>query len=115
LRRAVGGGRRRQVGLVAVEGDVDPAVAEQCEAVAVVGVRVGTVVARMVRTAGGAGSKAAGSVGAVEVGAERGIAGFLAVCLTDMVVAPNRSNEESRSAATARKVRRGRNAGAAAL
>jgi hypothetical protein len=43
LRRAVGGGSGSQVGLVAVEGDVDPADAEQGEAVAVVGARVGTV------------------------------------------------------------------------
>src|SRR5580698_7704212 len=45
LRRAVGGGRGRQVGLVAVEGDVDPADAEQGGAGSVVGARVGTVVA----------------------------------------------------------------------
>ena len=45
LRRAVGGERGRQVDLVAVEGDVDPADAHQGEAVAVVGVRVGTVAA----------------------------------------------------------------------
>jgi hypothetical protein len=54
------------------------------------------------RLAEGAGRKATGSVGAVEVGAARGIAGFLAVCLTDMVGGPNRRNKASRSAATAR-------------
>jgi hypothetical protein len=42
LRRAVGGGHGRRVGLVAVEGDVDPADAEQGEALAVVGTRIGT-------------------------------------------------------------------------
>ena len=45
LRRAVGGERGRQVGVAAVEGDDDPADAHQGEAVAVVGVRVGTVAA----------------------------------------------------------------------
>jgi len=45
LRRAVGGRLGRQVGLVAVEGDVDPADAEQGAAVAVLGARVGTIVA----------------------------------------------------------------------
>src|SRR5271166_1824990 len=52
--------------------------------------------------ADGAGNMTAGSVGAVAVGAACGIAGFQAVCLTDMVRAPNRINQEFQSAATAR-------------
>jgi hypothetical protein len=38
----------------------------------------------------------------VEIGAACGIAGFLAVCLTDVVADPNRSNKESHSAIMAR-------------
>ena len=44
---------------------------------------------RNVLVVGGAGSKAAGSMGTAEAGAACGIAGFLAACLTDMVAIPN--------------------------
>ena len=62
---------------------------------------------RDLAAAGGRGRQAAGlvgamEVGAVEVGAACGIARFLAVHLTEMVGVPNRSDKESRSAATAR-------------
>jgi hypothetical protein len=45
LQQAVGGGHGRQIGLVAVEGNLGSADAEQGEAVAAVGARVGTIVA----------------------------------------------------------------------
>jgi hypothetical protein len=50
----------------------------------------------------GGGSKAAGSAGSGTVRAVCGIAGFLAVCLTDMVGVPNRSGKEPHSGATGR-------------
>ena len=59
MRQAVGGGRGRQVDPVAVEGDVDPGDAQQGEAVAVLGARVGAVVA-----IDGAGAPRAGCAGA---------------------------------------------------
>jgi hypothetical protein len=52
------------------------------------------------------GRMAAASAGVVAVKAARGIVGFLAVGLTDMVEVPNRSNGESHLAATARRPRR---------
>jgi len=66
--------------------------------------------------ADGGGSKAARSAGAATVKAACGIAGFLAVYLTDMMGIPNRSDKESHSTAAARSApllqRRGGSIGA---
>jgi hypothetical protein len=63
----------------------------------------------------GRGRRAAGSAGVAAVKAAFGIAGFLAVCLTNMVVVPNLSDKESRSVATARNAPRRQRRGGSIL